>query len=790
MCVAMHAFSLWSRRLGGVLLVLALQQAHADAPPTVTELRQAERESGGGRSRVQLPDSLQAPSNATPPLRALYRLKLNLANPPQRLALLVPGLRAHARIHFNGHLLDDSQADPLAPLPRSLARIRLIDIPVEFVRQGDNLLEVDAAGRTLISLSPISIGPRAALLPGYNMRVLAVVIGPAFVAAVIASLALCVLLLWARRHDALYGYFGLGAMGMALHNAWSVLPSPPLPELHNTVWWTVLYTFFVAMLVTFCLRFAGWRWRRFEQLLAALPLAAAPLLYAAEAGDALAQAHGVWLLGLVGVAAVGLAAVARYAWTQRNVDGALLLLTAGLSVAFGARDRAVHQLGEDNNPVYLMPYAGLLFAMLIAWMLIDRFVAASRALELLNRDLEQRVSAKSAELVGAVEAMRTAKEAAEQANRAKTSFLAAASHDLRQPVHALGLYMAALVDEDLNPAQLELVQRMKASLGSLDTLFNALLDISRMDAGAVTPRLRAFAPAPLLHRLAEEFAAPAAERGLRLSVRMAPAPTGLHAFSDPVLVEQIVRNLLGNAVKYTRSGGVLLSCRVRGAAPSRCWRIEVWDSGPGIALADQERVFEEFYQVGNPERDRLAGLGLGLSIVRRLAQLLGHRLALFSRPGRGSRFALELPCTTEPLPQRISDGRQDELAGRVVAVIDDDPDVRQAMQLLLERWDCRVLAGADADEVIRQLHGISSALQAIVADYRLRGGHTGIEAINMLRAACSDAVPALLVSGESSPEQLAQMKASGFACMSKPVRPARLRSWLVGAAGPTPEESR
>jgi CheY-like chemotaxis protein len=321
-------------------------------------------------------------------------------------------------------------------------------------------------------------------------------------------------------------------------------------------------------------------------------------------------------------------------------------------------------------------------------------------------------------------------------------------------------------------------------------LFNALLDISRMDAGAVTPRRRAFAPAPLLHRLAEEFAAPAAERGLRLSVRMAPAPTGLHAFSDPVLVERIVRNLLGNAVKYTHSGGVLLSCRLRGAAPSRCWRIEVWDSGPGIALADQESVFEEFYQVGNPERDRLAGLGLGLSIVRRLGQLLGHRLALFSRLGCGSRFLLELPCTTDPLPRHLSEASPGEIAGLVVAVIDDDPDVRQGMQLLLERWGCHVLAGADADEVIRQLHGITSALQAIVADYRLRGGHTGIEAINRLRANCASAVPALLVSGESSPEQLTQMKASGFACMSKPVRPARLRSWLVDAAGPSSEELR
>jgi len=777
----------WACRVLSVL-ALGLQQAGAAAPELpVTELRVAERESGGAVVSVQLPDTLKAAPDAVPPLRATYRMTVALASPPQRLSLFVPGLLAHARVRFNGHLVDDRQDAPAAAWPRSIDRIRLIDIPVEFVRSGDNLLELEAAGRRTVSLSPLTIGPRAALAPRYERRVLAMVVGPAFVAVVIASLALCVLLLWVRRRDALYGYFGLGALGMALHNAWSVLPTSPLQGVHHGIWWTALYTFFVVMLVTFCVRFAGWRWRRFERVLAALPLAAPLLLYAADAGGVFFTAQQAWLLGLVAVAAVGLAAVARYAWTQRNTDGALLLLTAAMSVAFAARDWVVDWQGRDNNPVFLVPYAGLFFAVLVAWMLIDRFVAASRELEALNHELEERVSAKGVQLVRALEDMRAAKEGAEHANRAKTTFLAAASHDLRQPVHALGLYMAALVDDDLSPAQQDLIQRMKASLGALDTMFNALLDMSRMDAGAVIPRLRAFALAPLLHRLAEEFAAQAADGNLRLSVRMAPAPAGLHACSDPVLVERIVRNLLGNAVKYTRDGGVLLSCRLRGSAAARHWLIEVWDTGPGIAAADRERVFDEFYQVGNPERDRLAGLGLGLSIVRRLTGLLGHRLALFSQTGRGSRFLLELPCTDDEPLQRVADDGQGRVAGLVVAVIDDDPDVRSGMHVLLERWGCQVLAGADAAEVLRLLRApawphTAAAPQAIVADYRLRGGRTGIEAIAALRAACGSTLPALLVSGDSSPEQLALMQASGFACMSKPVRPARLRGWLVGAA--------
>jgi signal transduction histidine kinase len=772
-------------RAWALLPAMLLTLVQAVAAPTVSELARAERESGGQVTGVALPDTLVASPGAQPPLHATYRLTVAVDTPPQRLSLFVPGLLAHARIRFNDHLVDDRQDDPLAPSPRSIDRIRLIDIPVEFVRRGDNRLEIEVAGRTRVSLSPVTVGPRAELAPRYERRVLAMVVGPAFVAVVIASLALCVLLLWARRRDALYGYFGLGALGMALHNAWSVLPSPPLPGVHNGLWWTALYTFFVVMLVTFCLRFAGWRWRRFERLLAALPLVAPPLLYAADAGGFFFRTQEAWLLGLVGIAAVGLAAVARYAANQRNTDGALLLLTAAMSVAFAARDWVVDWRGDDNNPVFLVPYAGLFFAVLVAWMLIDRFVAASRELEALNHELEQRVQAKSAELVGAVEEMRAAKEGAEQANRAKTTFLAAASHDLRQPVHALGLYMAALVDDDLSAAQQDLVQRMKASLGVLDTMFNALLDISRMDAGAVVPRLRPFAPAPLLHRLADEFAPQAAERDLRLSVRVADMPAGLHARSDPVLVERIVRNLLGNAVKYTRSGGVLLSCRLR-RGPAPHWLIEIWDTGPGIAAADRERVFEEFYQVGNPERDRLAGLGLGLSIVRRLTGLLEHRLALVTRPGRGSRFALELPCTDEALPRPSAADRDGTVAGLVVAVIDDDPDVRTGMQLLLARWGCHVVAGADAAEILQQLRVAGSAPRAIVADYRLRGGDTGIEAIAALRAGCGSALPALLVSGDSSPEQLALMQASGHACMSKPLRPARLRSWLVGAATTQP----
>jgi len=280
---------------------------------------------------------------------------------------------------------------------------------------------------------------------------------------------------------------------------------------------------------------------------------------------------------------------------------------------------------------------------------------------------------------------------------------------------------------------------MKASLSALESMFNVLLDMSRMDAGAVTAHHRPFAIDTMLHRLAAEFAPLAMEKGLRLSVRISPSPSSspdhatLHAASDPMLVERILLNLLGNALKYTRSGGVLLSARLRSArdgpgaghhagsrGQGRHWRIDIWDSGVGIAAADQGRVFEEFYQVGNPQRDRAAGLGLGLSIVRRLCDLLGLHLEMRSRLGRGTRFTLRVPSTTEALPDdahtAMARGPIDSLG---VGVVEDDPEVRDGMQRLLGHWGCRVYAGADAHEVLAQ-EGAAANLRAIVADFAER----------------------------------------------------------------------
>jgi signal transduction histidine kinase len=233
-------------------------------------------------------------------------------------------------------------------------------------------------------------------------------------------------------------------------------------------------------------------------------------------------------------------------------------------------------------------------------------------------------------------------QALQRADRAKTRFLAAASHDLRQPIQALGLQLVQLTGMGgaINDAPVQAVaQRMGRALGSLSAMFDTLLDISRMDAGAVTPQPELFRLRPFLARLVDEFMASAHSSGLRLALRVS---ADAQAHSDPVLLEGIVRNLLGNALKYTQRGGVLLAVRRRGPA----WQLQVWDSGPGIGDEDHERIFEEFYRVrsaqpkGSAEVEREPGLGLGLAIVQRQCRLLGHRLQLHSVPGRGSRFSV------------------------------------------------------------------------------------------------------------------------------------------------------
>jgi signal transduction histidine kinase/CheY-like chemotaxis protein len=379
-------------------------------------------------------------------------------------------------------------------------------------------------------------------------------------------------------------------------------------------------------------------------------------------------------------------------------------------------------------------------------------------------ELERRVAQATREL-------REKKEEAESAMLAKSRFLAAASHDLRQPTQALGLFVERLAQLSHGEEARSLLAHLDVSVRSLQDLLNALLDISRFDAQVVQARVAPFALMPLLEQISGNLLPMAQEKGLRLRVRANPA----WVMSDAVLLQRILLNLANNAVRYTTRGGVLIACRKVRAG--RYLRIEVWDSGVGIAPEHQKDIFREFFQVGNVERDRNKGLGLGLNIVERTAQLLGHPLRLCSRPGQGSRFSIDVPMAVAPperhvaLPPSARSAAADDLSGLRVLVIEDN-------ELLLEAWGCQVHAVEGLEGALPLLAG-GTIPEVVISDYRLRAGANGIDAIRHVRALAGRPLPACLMSGDTDSELIRLAgQGAGLPLLHKPVSAEDLRGMV------------
>jgi signal transduction histidine kinase len=353
------------------------------------------------------------------------------------------------------------------------------------------------------------------------------------------------------------------------------------------------------------------------------------------------------------------------------------------------------------------------------------------------------------------------------ANQAKTRFLAAASHDLRQPMHALALTVGELRETARAPELAALARRIDRSVAALEDLLDALLDISKLDAGAIAAAKQTFPLQPVLERLADELGPAAEEKGLRFRV----APTSLWTESDPTLLGRILLNLVANAVRYTREGGVVVGCRRhRGQA-----EIVVADSGIGIAAADQARIFEEFYQAGSPQRDRAQGLGLGLAIVDRVARLLGHAITVKSQVGRGAVFGVRVPIVaprpSEPASAAPETGTQ--LAGLRVLVVDDEPDVRAALDGLLQRWGCSVETAASGGEALAAGRG---SPELVLCDLRLGDDESGFDVLDRLKARWGTSLQGVIVTADASAERIADAHARGYPLLHKPVRPAKLRA--------------
>ena len=410
--------------------------------------------------------------------------------------------------------------------------------------------------------------------------------------------------------------------------------------------------------------------------------------------------------------------------------------------------------------------------------LAEQFNAMGAQLRQTYADLERRVAERTRDL--------------NLANQAKSRFLAAASHDLRQPMHALALFVGQLSASRTHAERAALTQRIEEAVASLTELLDQLLDLSKLEAGALQAVHEEFPLGDLLEAIERQFAPLAHAKGVALRLRSSPA----WLRSDPVLVQRILLNLVSNAIRYTEHGGVLVGCRKRGER----MRIAVWDTGCGIPEDRRKDVFHEFVQLGDPG-DRRAdglgrGLGLGLAIVAGLAPLLGTCVELRSRVGRGSMFAFELPlgvATRARAQPAVVPLHVAGLRGTFALVIDDDEAARGGTCGLLESWGCVTLAAADGDDAIRQLSAHDRPPELIVCDYRLSTDENGLEAMARVRAAVGGDVPTIIITGDASNAVLNAAQLARVPLLRKPVSPVKLRALLthlLSAAGGVPRVSR
>ena len=761
-CIALVTASLWwahwltfdSAGWPGVRIAAAQSLAGATPdsapPPAETARWQA----------VALPDNwkLTRPQGAA---GVWYRIRFD-ASGMAAPAILIPRLATRGRVLLNGTPLWDTGGD-VADATGSWNSPLLLRLPSGLLRAGGNELQIQVAGqpRYRTGLSFVQLAPYAALHPIYAWRVFWQHDGAMLSCAISLVAGALMLVTWLRnRRETLLLFFGLSTIAWAARNSNLFLDQLPI----SIDAWAVLvhggHSWFNTLFGLFVLRFTRTRWRVMEWLLWAFGIANTALM---ASGQLTSLDTVVRLLTLPGLALylVLIGLLVRKGWRDRSGESALIAATTITFVVLSLRDAMLLNSQLPYEAYYLSHYTGVLMLVAIVWSLVTQLVKARAAVETLNVALEERVRQRTLEL--------------EEANAAKTRFLAAASHDMRQPVVTIGLLVGLLREQvGALPPVRAMVDRIYQAVGSMEALLNGLMDLSRLEPGTLKPRLQPVPLSWIFDAISLHEQTAAALKGLHLRFR----PTTLVVTSDPVLLDQIVRNLVSNAVRYTERGGVLVGARRRGGQVI----VQVWDSGVGIPKDAQARVFEEFVQLANPGRDRSRGQGLGLAIVRRGARALGHRLELRSVPGRGSCFMIEVPLAAEPPAlDSVAAPAPDPLHARTLWLIEDDAAVRDALAMRLTRWGAQVSALASVADVRRQLADCAAGAAAlpmlIVSDQRLPDG-SGLECIALIRAAAGREVPAVVVSGDTAPADLARLDAAGLPVLHKPFRAAELLALL------------
>ncbi|MFM2066043.1 MAG: hypothetical protein RLZZ584_952 [Pseudomonadota bacterium] len=741
--------------------------AASPAPVQVQQLVQAHFVAGSGSDAaelpaqaVELPDTWVAHGGPNSG-RGSYRFDITLDQvAPVLWALRIDRLSPHHELRLNGALISGGIGKPDAAV---LARPQpaWIEFSPVLLRPGLNRLDVQVDYGMRAGLSTVWIGPAGALLTGHERVALLAVHLPRMLNAAGVALAIVPLLLWwRRRSERLLG--GMGALlGLACLRDLSYFVTDANIVPHALGDWLLhlMQVLTAAGAVHFALMLAR---RDSPRVLAPLWGGAAVLtlagVWAVKLG--LLQELRTWSYPLMLVLVVGALGLALH--TLARTSGAArasLLVALGLLTLASGHDYLCWRGLTSVMDVYWIPYAVPLALAATASHMIQRQLLALREVEQLNLHLEQRVAARTREL--------------EAANQAKSRFIAAAGHDLRQPAAAIGLLVGMLREQIHTPGQREMIDRVDDAVASMENLLGGLLDLSRLEADVVQPRRQGFALQPLFDAVAAHEADSAARKGLRLRLR----PTTLVVHSDRLLVEQILRNLVSNALRYTEHGGVLVAARSRGTQVE----LQVWDSGRGVPYDAQGAIFEEFVQLDGDA----GGLGLGLAIVKRTAALLGHPLALRSRPGHGSMFGVLLPGAPQAAPALPAAASAAlPLRGYHLLLLEDEPAVRLALAERLQLWGARVSACASLGELQELLAGAGLAAtppDLLLTDQRLHDG-SGLAALALLRRH-HPGLGALVITANTAAPDLALLADSGVPVLHKPLRSAALLDALLAALG-------
>ncbi len=695
-----------------------------------------------------------------------YRLRFTLETVSTRpWALGMTRLSPMRRVFLNGTLIEDH-----VPMGRNYPVRQIVQLPVTLLRPGVNEVLLDVTHRMRGGMSEVRVGPAAQLRLAASREALWNEELPRSLNMGMALLAVFMLLMcWRRPSERAMGLFGaLALVGSVRNYTYFMEVSLVPPRLSDwfffsaQVWTILLFAAFALSLHPE--RRRGLLDRALVAAAVLLPLGAA--LSAPVGGITLLRTVVYPFLLVAGVASLG---VVWQAIRQRpNASGMALLAGFTAVMAAGAHDYAYQQGHLPVTGVYWLPFVTPFAFGAYGLMLMSRFVQAMNEAERLNVELEHRVQQRT--------------RALQSANTAKTRFLAAASHDLRQPVAAIGLMVSLLREQIAAPALRHMIDRVDDALASMERLLKGLLDLSRLESGTARARPQRVALQPLFEGIALHEGDAALRKGLRLRFR----PTSLAVVSDPVLLEQVLRNLISNAVRYTERGGVFISARARGDQVL----LQVWDTGIGIADADQAAVFDEFVQLDNAARESVRGLGLGLSIVKRSANLLSHPLRLRSVPGRGSCFALLAPRAGDVVTAKLAATHEAQpLRGLRLVLVEDDAPMRETLTERLQAWGAQVRAFDGVPALRAALPPSGSPRDGrftdlLITDQRLPGG-SGLLVIELLRQRCG-ATRAMVVTGDTSPGDLNLLQSTGVPVLHKPFRAEALLAAIEEALRSTP----